>query len=182
MYRVYLEDMKIPESEYPDFWDDSDAENENHPVVGVSLKEVQAYAKWLNTLFDIKKRLPTEDEWEKAAHGGIQGIYPWGDESPKDNVRANYNGNNRYDGTSPVGSFENGVNAFGLFDMAGNVWQWTSTSYEEETSEGPIKIIVKGGSWMDGPIELRVSNRKELDPSQQYGDVGFRLIREDLNE
>jgi len=181
-YRVYLEDMKIPESENPDFWDDSDADKENHPVVGVSQKEVQAYAQWLNTLFDIKKRLPTEDEWEKAARGGMEGIYPWGDESPKDDVRANYNGNNRFDGTSPVGSFKNGVNAFGLFDMAGNVWQWTSTSSVEETGEGPVNIIVKGGSWMDGPNELRVSNRNELDPSQQYGDVGFRLVREALNE
>jgi hypothetical protein len=180
-YRVYLEDMKIPKSEYPDFWDDS-ADKENHPVVGVSQKEAQAYAQWLNTLFDIKKRLPTEDEWEKAARGGAEGIYPWGDESPKDNVRANYNGNNRYDGTSPVGSFKNGVNAFGLFDMAGNVWQWTSTPSGEESGDGPAKVIVKGGSWMDGPNELRVSNRKELDPSKQYGDVGFRLVREALNE
>ncbi len=178
-YRVYLEDMKIPESEYPDFWDDPDAENENHPVVGVSYKQAQAYAEWLSELFHIKKRLPTEDEWEKAAHGGIEGIYPWGDESPTDNVRANYNGNGRYDGTSPVGSFKNGVNAFGLFDMAGNVWHWTSTPYVEESAEGTSKIIVKGGSWMDGPNELRISNRKELDPSQQYGDVGFRLVRED---
>ena len=182
MYRAYLEDMKIPESDYPDFWDDSDADKENHPVIGVSQKEANAYAEWLNKLFDIKKRLPTEDEWEKAARGGIEGIYPWGDESPKDNVRANYNGNNLFDGTSPVGSFENGVNAFGLFDMAGNVWQWTSTPSGEKTSEGLSTIIVKGGSWMDGPNELRVSNRKELDPSQQYGDVGFRLIREISNE
>ncbi|TFH50350.1 MAG: formylglycine-generating enzyme family protein [Bacteroidia bacterium] len=181
-YRVYLEDMKISESEYPDFWDDSETGKENHPVVGVSQKEAQAYAEWLNTLFNIKKRLPTEDEWEKAARGGMEGIYPWGDESPKDNIRANFNGNNRYDGTSPVGSFKNGVNAFGLFDMAGNVWEWTSTSSGEQTGEGPTDIIVKGGSWMDGPNELRVSNRKELDPSQQYGDVGFRLVREALNE
>jgi formylglycine-generating enzyme required for sulfatase activity len=177
-YRVYLEDMKIPKSKYPDFWDDS-AEKENHPVVGVSQKEAQAYAQWLNTLFDIKKRLPTEDEWEKAARGGMEGIYPWGDESPKDNIRANYNGNNRYDGTSPVGSFEKGDNAFGLSDMAGNVWQWTSTPSGEESANGPAKVIVKGGSWMDGPNELRVSNRKELDPAKQYGDVGFRLVRED---
>jgi hypothetical protein len=180
-YRVYLEDMKIPKSEYPDFWDDS-ADKENHPVVGVSQKEARAYAQWLNTLFDIKKRLPTEDEWEKAARGGAEGIYPWGDESPIDNDRANYNGNNRYDGTSPVGSFENGVNAFGLYDMAGNVWQWTSTPSGEESGDGPAKVIVKGGSWMDGPNELRVSNRKELDPSKQYGDVGFRLVKEALNE
>jgi formylglycine-generating enzyme required for sulfatase activity len=170
--------MKIPKSKYPDFWDDS-AEKENHPVVGVSQKEAQAYAQWLNTLFDIKKRLPTEDEWEKAARGGMEGIYPWGDESPKDNIRANYNGNNRYDGTSPVGSFEKGDNAFGLSDMAGNVWQWTSTPSGEESANGPAKVIVKGGSWMDGPNELRVSNRKELDPAKQYGDVGFRLVRED---
>lgn len=182
MYRVYLEDMKVSKSDYPDFWDDSDPDKWNHPVVGVSQKQAQAYAQWINKLFALKKRLPSEDEWEKAAHGGIEGIFPWGDESPTDKIRANYNGNNRFDGTSPVGSFEKGVNAFGLYDMVGNVWQWTVTPSGEETSEGPSSIIVKGGSWMDGPNELRVSNRKELDPSQQYGDVGFRLIREVSNE
>jgi formylglycine-generating enzyme required for sulfatase activity len=182
MYRVYLEDMQIPQSDYPDFWDDSATDKENHPVVGVSQKEAQSYAVWISNLLSVKKRLPTEDEWEKAARGGLKSIYPWGDESPKDNVRANYNGNGLYDGTSPVGSFENGVNAFGLFDMAGNVWQWTSTPSGEEINKGLTGIIVKGGSWMDGPNELRVSNRKELDPSQQYGDVGFRLVREASNE
>jgi formylglycine-generating enzyme required for sulfatase activity len=92
-------------------------------------------------------------------------------------VRANYSGNGRYSSTSPVGSFEAGKNAYGLFDMAGNVWQWTSTG---RAATG--RLIVKGGSWMDGPADLRVSNRREVDPSKGYVDVGFRLVREVIND
>jgi formylglycine-generating enzyme required for sulfatase activity len=93
-------------------------------------------------------------------------------------VRANYNGNGRFSSTSPVGSFEAGKNAYGMFDMAGNVWEWTST----HKGPGSASLIVKGGSWMDGPADLRVSNRREVDPSKGYVDVGFRLVREATHE
>ncbi len=62
--------------------------------------------------------------------------------------------------------------------MAGNVWQWTSTHRNTATAS----LIVKGGSWLDGPSDLRISNRRELDPSKGYVDVGFRLVREEINE
>jgi formylglycine-generating enzyme required for sulfatase activity len=77
-----------------------------------------------------------------------------------------------------VGSFEAGRNAYGLYDMAGNVWQWTST----HRVAGTRSLIVKGGSWMDGPADLRISNRWEVDPAKGYVDVGFRLVREVINE
>ncbi len=125
----------------------------------------------------MTKRLPTEDEWERAARGGLDVIYPWGDQSPADGLRANYRGNGRFAGPSPVGSYESGVNAYGLADMAGNVWQWTATPYGDGAA-----IVVKGGSWMDGPLDLRISNRRDLDPSRGYVDVGFRLVREVSNE
>jgi len=180
MYRVYLEDMKIPAAEYPVFWDNADYNKAKQPVIGVTQEDAIKYALWLNNRFGIRTRLPVEDEWEKAAHGGLTGIFPWGDQKPIDAALANYNGNGLFQGTSPVGSFEKGKNAYGLFDMAGNVSQWTTTLAPGASDAG--NVIVKGGSWMDGQSELRISARRYVDPSGRYGDVGFRLVREISNE
>jgi hypothetical protein len=174
LYRMYLEDTKT--EAFPDYWDNPRFNHPDQPLVGVSYEEVVRFASWLSDQLGVDKRLPTEDEWEKAARGGQEVIYPWGDESPSDGARGNYNGNGRFDATSPVGSYEDGKNAIGIFDMAGNVWEWTSTRQENGS------LIVKGGSWMDGPADLRISNRREIDPSRGYADVGFRLIREVPNE
>jgi hypothetical protein len=169
LYGMFLDDT---ESErLPQYWSNPDYNQPDQPVIGVSLEEATRFASWLSAQLGVVKRLPTEDEWEKAARGGQDVIYPWGDQSPADGVRANYDGNGRFSATSPVGSFETGRNAYGILDMAGNVWEWTTTP----SSGG---VIVKGGSWMDGPTDLRVSNRRELDPSKGYVDVGFRLVRE----
>jgi hypothetical protein len=180
MYRVYLEDMKIPAAEYPIFLGNEDYNKAKQPVIGVSQEDAKKYALWLNGRFGSRARLPVEDEWEKAAHGGITGIFPWGDQKPVDAVFANYNGNGLFQGTSPVGSFEKGKNAYGLYDMAGNVSQWTTTLAPGASDAG--SVIVKGGSWMDGQGELRISARRYVDPSGRYGDVGFRLVREISNE
>ena len=174
LYAMYLEDTQA--DSFPEYWDNPRFNQPEQPVVGVSYEEALRFASWLSGQLGVVKRLPTEDEWEKAARGGLEVIFPWGDESPSDGRRANYNGNGRFEATSPVGSYEDGKNAFGIYDMAGNVWEWTST--QQETGS----LIVKGGSWMDGPADLRVSNRRELDPSGGYVDVGFRLIREVTNE
>ncbi len=159
----------------PEYWDNPDFNQKDQPVVGVSADDAARYASWLSSQLRTTFRLPSEEEWEKAARGGKDVIYPWGDDNPSVAQKANFNGNSLFKGPSPVGAFASGVNALGLFDMAGNVSQWTSTSH------GNASRTAKGGSWMDGPVELRISNRRDLDPLKGYADVGFRLIKESSN-
>ena len=121
----------VPEEDYAE-----------RPVVGVSWFGAAAYAQWAG------KRLPSEAQWEAAARGALEGKrYPWGDDEPSPN-KANYSSN----GTSPVGSFL--VNGYGLYDIAGNVWEWCSDEYEVkyynagvpniEDPEGPRpELVVK---------------------------------------
>ncbi len=175
-YQAYLEDTNL--ETFPEYWDNPRFNQPDQPVIGVSYDDAVRFASWLSARLGVAKRLPTEDEWEKAARGGRDVIYPWGDESPAEGGRANCSGNGRFSSTSPVGAFEAGRNAYGLFDMAGNVWQWTSTG----KAAGTGSLIVKGGSWMDGPVDLRISNRREVDPAKGYVDVGFRLVREVIHE
>ena len=160
----------------PDYFDNPDYNQGKQPVVAVSYAEAEAYAAWLSEQTGSTYRLPTEEEWEKAARAGADIIYPWGDESPTDGKRANYKGNGRFTKTSPVGSFENGNNAWGLVDMSGNVAEWTSSNHG---IEGETNLrTVKGGSWMDGPTELRISNFRNINSQNGYADVGFRLVKE----
>jgi hypothetical protein len=160
----------------PDYFVNSDYNQGNQPVVGVSVKDAEAYAEWLSAQTGFKYRLPTEEEWEKAARAGNETIYPWGDDSPADSNNANYKGNSSFDTPSPIGAFESGKNAWGLVDMAGNVWEWTSSIHGEDTAS--TLRVVKGGSWIDGPTELRISNFRDIDSEKGYPDVGFRLVKE----
>jgi hypothetical protein len=177
-YAVFLADTRS-ESQ-PEYWDNPDYNQDDQPVVGVSWEDANLYAAWLSERLGVTRRLPTEDEWEKAARAGQEVIYPWGDQAPAG--RANYSGNGRFRGLSPVGSFASGGNAYGLLDMAGNVWQWTSTAFELPAGTDAPAVIVKGGSWMDGPGDLRISNRRDVDPAKGYVDVGFRLVTEVSDE
>ena len=142
----------------PEYFDNDDYNQEQQPVVGITAADAEAYAAWLSEQTGWSFRLPTDDEWEVAARAGTENIYPWGDDVPSKSKTANYKGNGRFKTPSPVGSFMNGNNAWGLVDMAGNVWEWTATS--REAQEG--FRTVKGGSWMDGPVDLRISNYKNI--------------------
>jgi len=160
----------------PEYLDNTDYNSAQQPVVGVSLDDALAYAAWLSEQTGSTYRLPTEEEWEKAARAGKDVIYPWGDEAPNKGKNANYKGNGKFKTTSPVGAFDNGKNEWGLVDMSGNVWEWTSSTRSSE--EGTALRTVKGGSWMDGPTDLRISNYRDIDSQTGYPDVGFRLVKE----
>lgn len=164
--------------EYPEFMSNPDYNDAFKPVIGVSYEDATAYAAWLSEQTGDTYRLPTADEWEKAARAGEEVVYPWGNDDPSKKKIANYNKNGKFKGVSPVGSFPDSTNALGLVDMAGNVWEWTSSvDVAEETEESTLRMV-KGGSWMDGPTELRISNYKTVDMTEKSNEVGFRLVKE----
>lgn len=177
-FRSYLDATNVPQSEWPEYLESDEFSRPDQPVVGVSYEQAVRYTAWLSTVTGQKFRLPTEDEYEIAARAGQSSIFPWGDQAPTDGVRANYSNNKKFSHPSPAGSFPSGKNPLGLNDMVGNVWQWTSTSPDANMSADPSYKIVKGGSWMDGPNELRISNRRAVDPSQGASDIGFRVVQE----
>ncbi len=146
---------------------------EDHPVVYVSWYAANAYVRW------VGKSLPTEAQWEYSARGGYEGMrYVWG------NSGETYLSNFRGRGVMPVGNFS--MNGFGVNDMAGNVWEWTSDGYElymggEENNPRPrlnnhLKVI-RGGSWNSNMNEMRVSVRKTEKPNVCRGDLGFRGVK-----
>ena len=170
---------------YLSLWngDDYPSGKGDHPVVYVSWYAAMAYAQWAG------KRLPTEAEWEYAARGGLEGKkYPWGDSI--DESKANYD----YGDTKVVGSYA--PNGYGLYDMAGNVWEWCLDEYDSDfyaqgVRDNPIagetisKVIedfpnvkenrvVRGGSWLGSPNSLRVAGRNGSGPTSASSNVGFR--------
>ena len=160
----------------------------DHPVVCVNHGDAEAFVRWLNAETGGGYRLPTEAEWEYAARAGTTTAYPWGDSmQPR---RANCRESDCQDGfanTSPVGSFP--ANAFGLFDMHGNVWEWVqdcwNSNYQGAPNDGSAWLtgdcsrrVLRGGSWLGGADWLRSSYRY-WNPAGGRGDnFGFRLAQD----
>ncbi len=172
----YMEFVKATNHEKPYWWNDPQVNQPNQPVVGVSWYDAVAYAKWAG------KRLPTEAEWEKAAKGILNAIYPWG--KTWDNTKANST-LSKTNTLRPVGSYPAGASSYGVNDMLGNVWEWCSSWYHSHyyyncslknptgPSHGRARVI-RGGSWTDLPRQLRTTNRYYSHPNVRTKAIGFR--------
>ena len=168
---------------------------DRHPVVQVAFEDAEAYATW------ACKELPTEAEWEYAARGGLEGAaFVWGDEHfpggkpaantwqgrfPWENLKLD-----GHEGTSPVGSFP--PNGYGLFDMAGNVWEWTTDFFAADGADTPVccapplapgerfpRRVIKGGSHLCAPnycLRYRPAARQGEAVDTSTGHIGFRCV------
>jgi formylglycine-generating enzyme required for sulfatase activity len=164
----------------------------DHPAVNVNWYAAVAYCRWAG------KHLPSEAEWEYAARGGQDALFPWGDE-PADKTRANFAGS-QLGTTSPVGTYP--PNRYGLFDMAGNVWEFLVDEWKPYSStpqRNPVagenrfldatgflqvktRRVIRGGSFGGAPVNLWVEYRDSHPPNGSRDFVGFRCAKSATNK
>jgi formylglycine-generating enzyme required for sulfatase activity len=180
------------------------AQKDTHPVTCISWNDAAAYVKWLSRITKKNYRLPTESEWEFAARGGTTTARFWGEKAEEACAFANgadktaqkvivgassWTVHDCEDGfvfTAPVASFK--TNDVGLHDMLGNVWEWTVESYHPNYINAPTdgsiwqgdaeKIALRGGSWNNGPRDLRAAVRNPNKPDLRFNIFGFRVARD----
>jgi formylglycine-generating enzyme required for sulfatase activity len=160
----------------PRSWVKGVSDHRDYPVSGVSWHEAVAFCAWLADQTGEAIRLPTEQEWQRAAQADTGWAYPYGDVFDKG--RCNYNSK----GITPVNQYEGkGDSPFGVVDMSGNVWEWCATDYETGAQDIHLDAhmrVLRGGSWWDEVADgLRADCRFGSDPHGDGGDVGFRLAR-----
>jgi len=161
--------------------------DDNLPVTNLSWDDAQQYVAWLSNKTGKEYRLPTEAEWEYAASGGTRSTFWWGNEVGKANANCRDCGSS-WDGqsTAPVGSFA--PNPFGLYDVHGNLWEWTTDcvnrSYEGAPADGSawlrgncIARVLRGGSWNLNSDYMRTTRRHHYDRDVRYYLHGFRVVR-----
>ncbi len=159
----------------PDGWN-TQKNRQHHPITGVTWYEAEAYCAWLGQAKKQRVRLPTEEEWERAARGDDTRPFPWGEDF--DPARANTLESERST-TVEAGSLPGDVSPFGIHDLAGNVQEWTSSSYDplpEENFPTATLHAVRGGSYYDTAYAARTSYRRAYPVGYFYPFLGFRVV------
>lgn len=177
-----------------DHWpDDQGWGRGKRPVIDITIGDIRQYLVWLNKKTSKRYRLPSEAEWEYAARAGTNTSYSWGDYIGSDRAncrnRANCDGCQKawdVERTLPVGSFA--ANPWGLYDMHGNVWEWTQDCWSDDYRGSPTdgsawisgdcgRLVVRGGSWTSTPKSLRAAARNYIEVGNRKNGSGFRVAR-----
>jgi formylglycine-generating enzyme required for sulfatase activity/serine/threonine protein kinase len=193
----FMDRTEVTNEEYAEFVRDRNYEVPSHwlrgkplplqekwPVVNVSPRDAEAFAGWRSSRDGVTYRLPTEEEWEYAARsGGVYILYPWGDRWEDNRAVV------KEADAKPVGSIPEGANRWGVVDLIGNVWEWTSSkaSLYEGNRAGQIPpatkewVVARGGSYSSDPnnreIPISATYRDWYDPKLKHPSYGFRLVR-----
>jgi formylglycine-generating enzyme required for sulfatase activity len=192
-----MDRAEVTNEEYAEFVRDRNYEPPSHwlrgkplplqekwPVVNVSPRDAEAFAAWRSNRDGVTYRLPTEEEWEYAARsGGLYKLFPWGDRWEDQHAVV------KEADAKPVGSFPEGANRWGIVDLIGNVWEWTSSkaSLYPGNNAGQIPnatkdwVVARGGSYSSDPnnreIPISAAYRDWYKPNLKHPSFGFRLVR-----
>jgi formylglycine-generating enzyme required for sulfatase activity len=169
--------------------DDRGWGREKRPVINVSWYDAKVYIRWLSKKTGERYRLLSEAEWEFAARAGTTSLYYWGASPGNGNALCRGCESSSTNKTMPVGSFP--PNAFGLYDMAGNVWQWTEDCFKEVggytgtpndgspvEQNGCKQRVLRGGAWSGDVGDVRTADRNQTDPDAHSADTGFRVAKD----
>lgn len=152
----------------------------SHPRANICWYEAVAFCNWLGYVSGMKIGLPTEAQWQRAAQGDDGRLYPWG--NTFEHSLANSQ-ENKLRMTTPVKNYEGGASPYGVYDMAGNVWEWCVNPDGSQTRKLEIRVedsprAVRGGSFISNAFRLRNNFHYYLKPESRYATIGFRVIVE----
>jgi formylglycine-generating enzyme required for sulfatase activity len=182
--------MKI---DLPALWTHSLYNRPEQPVVGISWYEAAAYACWWSRQTGCLFHLPTEAQWERCARGIEGRLWPWGNKFEPNRCNTV---ESKFGKPTAVNAFPNGATPEGIFDLAGNVWEWCRTRWgrfwqtmeyiypyqltddRDNDNEGRYVRIMRGGSWFDAALAAGMATRRRYLPDARSNNIGFRLVEE----